>query len=79
MKIQILGGGCPNCEALAKHAVEAGERLGIDVEIEKVTDSDAIMEMGVLRTPGYAIEGELRGSGKVFSAEEIATEMEKAR
>ncbi len=78
MTIQILGGGCPNCGALAQRAVEAGRRLNIDVEIEKVTDSDAIMEMGVLRTPGYAIDGELKGSGKVFSIEEIQAELEKA-
>jgi small redox-active disulfide protein 2 len=79
MKIQILGGGCPNCEALAANAVEAANQLGIDVEIEKITDSDEIMEMGVLRTPGYAIDGVLQNSGRVFSADDIVESMKTAR
>ncbi|MFO8064396.1 MAG: thioredoxin family protein [Spirochaetota bacterium] len=71
MTIQILGPGCPNCENLEKNAREAAQRLGIDAAFEKVTDSDRIVEMGVMRTPGFAIDGEVQKSGKVFSTEEI--------
>jgi len=71
MTIQILGGGCPNCEALEANAKEAAARQGVEVTIEKIKDSDAILEMGVLRTPGYAIDGELQNSGRVFTVEEI--------
>lgn len=71
MKIQILGPGCPNCENLEKNAREAATRLGIDATFEKVTDSDQIVEMGVMRTPGFAVDGKVQKSGKVFSTEEI--------
>jgi small redox-active disulfide protein 2 len=71
MKIQILGPGCPNCENLEKNAREAATRLGIDAIFEKVTDSDQIVEMGVLRTPGFAVDGKVQKSGKVFTTEEI--------
>ncbi|MFO7782554.1 MAG: thioredoxin family protein [Spirochaetia bacterium] len=71
MTIQILGPGCPNCENLEKNAREAAKRLGIDATFEKVTDSDQIVEMGVMRTPGFAVDGEVQKSGKVFSTEEI--------
>lgn len=71
MTIQILGGGCPNCQALEENAKEAARRLGIEAKIEKVTDSDQILEMGVLTTPGYAVNGELQDSGRVFTVEEI--------
>lgn len=76
MTIQILGGGCPNCQALERNAKEAAQRLGLDVSIQKVTDSDEILEMGVLRTPGYAIDGKLQGSGKVSSVDEIEKALE---
>ena len=76
MTIQILGGGCPNCHNLAENAVEAGRRIGIAVEIEKVTDSDRIMEMGLLRTPAYAVGGKVKGAGRVFTVEEIIAEIE---
>jgi small redox-active disulfide protein 2 len=71
MTIQILGGGCPNCKKLEENARQAASQLGLEVTIEKVTDSDQILEMGALRTPGYAIGGELQKFGKVFSSEEI--------
>ncbi|WP_018526059.1 MTH895/ArsE family thioredoxin-like protein [Alkalispirochaeta alkalica] len=72
MKIQILGPGCANCTNLEKNARRAAETLGIQAEFEKITDLDQIMEMGVLRTPGLAVDGRVVQSGKVFSAEELA-------
>ena len=72
MTIQILGGGCPNCKKLEENAVKAAEQLGIEATIEKVTDIDEILEMGVLRTPGYAFDGTVQNFGKVYSPEEIA-------
>ena len=71
MTIQIIGGGCPNCEALEANAREAAQRAGVEAGFEKVKDADTIMEMGVLRTPGYAFDGELQDSGRVFTVDEI--------
>lgn len=71
MTIQILGGGCPNCKQLEANARAAIAELGVEAEIEKVTDSDAILEMGVMRTPAYAFDGTVQQSGRVFSTEEI--------
>ena len=73
MKIQILGSGCPNCQRLEQNAREAAGKLGISAEFEKVTDSDTIMEMGVMMTPALAIDGVVRESGRVLSAEEVAS------
>ena len=72
MTIQILGSGCPNCQNLEKNAREAAQKLGIQATFEKITDMDRIIEMGVLRTPGLAIDGTVKKSGKVFTPEEIA-------
>ena len=71
MTIQILGGGCPNCRRLEENAREAATRLGLEATVEKVTDSDQILEYGVLRTPGYAVDGAVQDSGRVFSVDEI--------
>ena len=71
MTIQILGSGCPNCKQLEANAREAVEHLGIQATVEKITNMDAILEMGVLRTPGFAIDGQVQKSGKVFSPAEI--------
>ncbi len=71
MKIQVLGSGCPKCKLLEQHAREAVAELGLSVEIEKVTDTDAIMEMGVMMTPALAIDGEVKSVGKVLTKDQV--------
>ena len=71
MKIQILGTGCPKCQKLAAHAEQALRESAISAEVEKVTDIKEIMKFGVMLTPALAVDGQVKGSGKVFSVEEI--------
>ena len=70
-KIQILGTGCPKCKKLAENAEAAAKELGIEFEIEKVTDINEIMKFGVMVTPALAVDGEVKVVGKVPSPDEI--------
>ena len=72
MKVQILGTGCPKCNALADNAKKAVEEAGVDATVEKVTEISEIMKFGVMITPALALDGEVKVVGKVPSAEEIA-------
>jgi len=71
MKVQILGTGCPKCKRLAENAQAAVQELGIDVQIEKVTDINEIMSFGVMMTPALAIDGKVISAGKVLGVDEI--------
>jgi small redox-active disulfide protein 2 len=71
MKVQILGMGCPKCKALEQHAREAVAELGLEAEIEKVTDSEAIQDMGVMMTPALAVDGEVKSVGKVLTKDQV--------
>lgn len=71
MKIQILGSGCPRCKQTEANAKEAIKNLGIDVQIEKVTDINKIVDFGMTTTPALAIDGEVKFSGKIPTVEEI--------
>ena len=71
MKIQVLGTGCQKCTKLAESAEAAAVELGIDFEIEKISDINQIMAFGVMMTPALAIDGEVKVVGKVPSADEI--------
>ena len=71
MKIQILGTGCPKCKKLAEAAEIAAKELGVAYELEKVTDINDIMAMGVMMTPALAVDGVVKSTGKVLSPEEI--------
>ena len=71
MKIQVLGTGCPKCKQLAENADTAAKELGVEYELEKVTDINDIISFGVMMTPGIAVDGEVKSSGKIASVEEI--------
>ncbi|MFC1692430.1 thioredoxin family protein [Candidatus Latescibacterota bacterium] len=70
-KLQILGTGCPKCKKLTENAETAARELGIEYEIEKVSDIKDIMNFGVMMTPALAVDSEVRVVGKVASVEEI--------
>jgi small redox-active disulfide protein 2 len=71
VKIEILGTGCPKCKKLAENAEIAAKNLGIEYEIEKITDINEIMKFGVMITPALAIDGTVKVAGKVASPEDI--------
>ncbi len=70
-KIQILGTGCPKCKKLAENTETAAKDLGIQYEIEKITDINEIMKFGVMVTPALAVNGQVKVAGKVPSVEEV--------
>ncbi len=71
MKIEILGPGCPKCQQLAENAEKAIEEIGIEAQVEKVTNINEIANYGIMTTPGLVIDGEVKASGKLLSIEEI--------
>lgn len=71
MKIKIMGTGCMKCKRLAKNVEKAVAELGISADIEKVEDLDAIMESGVMLTPGLIVDDELKFSGRVADVKEM--------
>jgi len=71
MKLRIYGVGCANCEILEKNTKEAIEELGIEAEMEKIDDIDAILESGITALPALAIDGEIKVMGRIASKEEI--------
>jgi len=71
MKIQILGMGCPKCNALEKNARDAAAELGIAADFEKVDDIDRIQDMGVMMTPALAVDGDVKSVGKLLTKDQI--------
>jgi len=71
MKIQILGTGCPKCKQLAEITEKTAKEIGIDFQLEKITDLEQIMAFGVMMTPALVIDGEIKFVGKIPSVKEI--------
>ena len=71
MKLTIYGSGCAKCEKLNANAKTAAQALGLDYEVEKITDVNGIIDAGVMHTPALAVDGEVVVEGKVPGPDEI--------
>ncbi len=79
MKLEILGPGCKRCQILAENARAAVAELGIDAEVVKVEEMQAIMAYGVMSTPALVVDGQVRLAGHIASARQIREILEAAR
>ncbi len=69
--IQVLGPGCANCRRLAENVEAAANQLGIEYRLEKVTDIQAIVQAGIMRTPALTVDGKVKLYGRVPSIDEL--------
>lgn len=77
MEIKVLGPGCPKCKALAENVDNIATEMGLDYQLEKITDINKIMGFGVFMTPGLVVDGEVKSVGKVPTTDEIKKILEK--
>ncbi len=70
-KIQVLGTGCPKCRQLYEATERAAAELGIECELQKVTDVNDILAFGVMMTPALVVDGAVKVVGKVPPQEEL--------
>lgn len=71
MDIKILGTGCVKCNHLEAATRIAVRELGLDVEVEKITDPGEIVSWGVMSTPALVIDDQVVLAGKVPSSAEV--------
>ncbi len=79
MKLEILGPGCKRCQILAENAKAAVAELGIDAEVVKVEDVQAIMAYGVMNTPALVVDGRVRLAGHIATPRQIRELLEGTR
>lgn len=69
--IAVLGPGCANCRALYERTRQAARELGLECEVEKITDLNVILGYRVLATPALVVDGEVKLAGRVPSVEQL--------
>ncbi|MFI3141278.1 MAG: thioredoxin family protein [Clostridia bacterium] len=75
--VKILGGGCAKCNELENATVQALSQLGINIEIEHVTDFSVIATYGVMTTPAIVVNEKVISYGKVLKPAEVVKLIEK--
>ena len=71
MQLLVLGPGCAKCRKLAEATEQAARGLGLDYQLEKVTDLNQILALRVMMTPALVIDGAVKVTGRVPSLEEL--------
>ena len=61
--VKVYGPGCKRCATTEQMVKDAAAKLGVAVEVAKVTDSKSIAMAGVMSTPGISIDGKLLHAG----------------
>ena len=71
MNLKILGGGCRKCETLLANAEEAVRNLGVEANVEYITDYSVIASYGIMSTPALIKDEKIVSMGKVLKSSEI--------
>lgn len=69
--VKVFGPGCARCATTEQMVKVAAARLGVEVEVEKVTDARSIAIAGVMSTPGISVSGKLVHAGGLPDAEKL--------
>ncbi len=72
LKIQVVGPGCKNCEKLYELCQEVVAENNLDAEIEKITDRNRFVELGIFLTPALIVNGNILSSGKIPTKHTLA-------
>lgn len=73
LSIKVLGPGCANCQKVEEIASAAVAQLGVEAEIEHVTDRAQYPKYGLLYTPGLVVNEKLVSGGRIPTVAEVTT------
>lgn len=69
--IKVLGAGCKTCHEQYDYAKTAVKNLGIDIEVEYITDLQKVMTYGVMSMPALVVNDKVVCMGKVLKTSEV--------
>ena len=69
--VKVLGAGCKSCREQYENAKAAVQALGLNVEVEYITDMEKVMEYGVMSMPAIVVNDKVVSMGKVLKAADV--------
>ncbi|HEX7419627.1 MAG TPA: thioredoxin family protein [Thermoanaerobaculia bacterium] len=70
-KIEVLGPGCIRCKETFRVVRQVVEQAGIHAEVIKDESIERMMALGLMATPGLAVDGKVILSGRIPKADEV--------
>ena len=69
--IKVLGAGCKSCHEQYENAMAAVKALGLNIEVEYITDMEKVMGYGVMSMPAIVVNEKVVSMGKVLKAADV--------
>ena len=69
--VKVLGAGCKSCHAQYENAKAAVKAMGLDLEVEYITDMEKVMTYGVMSMPAIVVNEKVVSMGKVLKAADV--------
>jgi len=67
----VLGAGCKSCHDQYENVKKAIEELGLEIEVEYITDMEKVMAYGVMSMPAIVVNETVASMGKVLKSAEV--------
>lgn len=71
MSVKVLGVGCASCHEQYKQAKAAVKSMGLDVEVEYITDLQKVVGYGAMSMPALVVNEKVVAMGKVLKAADV--------
>ena len=69
--IKVLGAGCKSCHEQYENAMAAVKALGLNIEVEYITDMEKVMGYGVMSMPAIVVNEKVVSMGRVLKAADV--------
>ena len=75
--VKVLGAGCKSCHEQYENAKAAVTALGLNIEVEYITDMEKVMGYGVMSMPAIVVNEKVVSMGKVLKAADVENLLRK--
>lgn len=69
--IKVLGAGCKSCHEMYENTKAALQTIGIDIEVDYITDMEKVMGYGIMSMPGLVVNEKVVSMGKVLKPADV--------
>lgn len=69
--VKVLGAGCKSCHEQFGNVKKAVEKIGLNIEVEYITDMEKVMSYGVMSMPAIVVNDKVVSVGKVLRTTDV--------
>ncbi len=75
--VKVLGAGCKTCHEQYENAQAAVKAMGLNLEVEYITDMEKVMGYGVMSMPAIVVNEKVVSMGKLLKAADVENLLRK--